>query len=67
MGKWTADSKSHVATMGEGDFRSNEQSVTVPEATTARIEHVAADGTVTVMKDGLALQAGEIIDSTCRV
>jgi len=64
MGKWSADSKSHVATMSSADFRSNEQSVVIPADTTARIEHVAADGTVTVMKDGLALLAGEIIDST---
>ncbi|MCA9536855.1 MAG: NADP-dependent isocitrate dehydrogenase [Myxococcales bacterium] len=64
MGKWTADSKSHVATMSGGDFRNNEQSVTLGAATTARIEHVAADGTVTVLKDKLALQAGEILDGT---
>ena len=64
MGTWSGDSKSHVATMSAGDFRSNEQSVTLPAATTARIEHVAGDGTVTVMKDGLELQAGEVIDST---
>jgi isocitrate dehydrogenase len=64
MGKWSADSPAHVSTMSAGDFRHNEQSVTVPAATTARIEHVAADGSVTVLKDGLALQAGEIIDGT---
>ena len=64
MGTWSADSKSHVSTMSGGDFRSNEQAVTMSEATTARIEHVAADGTVTVMKDGIDLQAGEVIDST---
>ena len=62
MGKWTSDSKTHVATMGGGDFRHNELSVTVPEATTVRIEHVADDGTTTVLKDGLALLSGEIID-----
>ena len=43
----------HVATMSGGDFP-NEQSLTIPNATTARIEHVADDGTVTVLKDGLA-------------
>ena len=64
MGKWTAASQSHVATMSGGDFRSNEQSLTIPNATTARIEHVADDGTVTVLKDGLALQAGEVVDGT---
>ena len=64
MGAWSADSRSHVSTMSSGDFRSNEISVTLPAATTARIEHVAADGTVTTLKDGLALQAGEILDAT---
>ena len=64
MGKWTAESKTHVATMSAGDFCANEQSVCVEAATTVRIEHVAADGAVTVLKGGLALEAGEIIDGT---
>ncbi|TVQ96007.1 MAG: NADP-dependent isocitrate dehydrogenase [Deltaproteobacteria bacterium] len=64
MGAWTPDSKSHVATMSAGDFRHNEQSRTLASATTARIEHVAADGSVTVLKDGLPLQAGEVIDAS---
>ncbi|MBT8492645.1 MAG: NADP-dependent isocitrate dehydrogenase, partial [Deltaproteobacteria bacterium] len=64
MGEWKSDSKTHVATMGKDDFRSNEKSVTVPAAITARIEHVSADGTTTVLKDGVALQEGEIIDGT---
>jgi isocitrate dehydrogenase len=63
MGAWSGGSKSHVATMGDGDFRSTERSVTVGAADTLRIEHVATDGTVTVLKDGLAVQAGEIIDA----
>jgi len=63
MGRWSRDSRTHVATMSAGDFRNNEQSVTVEAATTARIEHVAADGTVTVMKE-VPLLAGEIMDST---
>ncbi len=62
MGAWPEGSKSHVATMSEGDFRSTEQSVTTGAATSVRIEHVATDGTVTVLKDDLALQAGEILD-----
>jgi len=62
MGAWSSESKTHVATMSAGDFFHNEQSVTVAEATLARIEHVV-DGTVTVLKE-LPLQAGEIIDST---
>lgn len=64
MGTWSSDSKSHVSTMSNGDFRSNEKSVTVESATTARIEHVAKDGTVTVLKQSVPLQAGEIIDGT---
>ncbi|MFM7061061.1 MAG: NADP-dependent isocitrate dehydrogenase [Actinomycetes bacterium] len=64
MGAWSADSRTHVASMTGGDFFGNEQSVTVPAATEVRIEHVAPDGAVTVLKDRTALQAGEIIDST---
>ncbi len=64
MGKWSADSKSHVSTMSAGDFFHNEKSVTVPAETTVKIEHVAADGTVTVLKEGLGLLAGEVIDGT---
>jgi isocitrate dehydrogenase len=63
MGAWSADSRTHVSTMGEGDFRSTERSTTVAEPTEVRIEHEAADGTVTVLKDGLKLQAGEVIDA----
>jgi len=64
MGAWSAASKTRVATMAAGDFFSNEKSVTIEEATSVRIEHTAADGAVTVLKDGIALQAGEIFDAT---
>jgi isocitrate dehydrogenase len=64
MGKWSADSKTTVATMGENDFFSNEKSVTVPAATDVRIEFVASDGTVKVLKDKTPLKAGEILDGT---
>ena len=64
MGKWSADSKTTVGTMGEDDFFSNEKSVTVPEATNVKIEFVAKDGAVTVLKDKLPLKAGEILDGT---
>ncbi len=64
MGAWSPTSATHVATMSSGDFRSNEKSVMVPATTTARIEHVAEDGTVTVLKDGLDLMAGEVLDGT---
>ena len=63
MGAWSRDSRSHVATMAEGDFRSTETSVTMPKADTLRIEHVGADGAVTVLKDALEVQEGEIVDS----
>ncbi len=64
MGAWTADSKSRVSHMTAGDFRSNEQSVVIPEATTAKVVHTAADGTATPLKEGIALQAGEVLDAT---
>jgi len=64
MGAWSADSKTRVATMGADDFRSSEQSVTVSEPTTVRIEHVAADGSVTVLKDKTPLLADEVLDAT---
>ncbi len=62
MGEWPPESRSHVTTMSEGDFRSTEQSVTIPEATSIRIEHVAQDGTVTVLKPDFPVLAGEVVD-----
>src|SRR2546421_2279973 len=64
MGAWTRDSKTHVAHMDGGDFYSNEKSITVAEATDARIEFVGPDGKATVLKPKLSLQAGEVIDAT---
>ncbi len=64
MGAWSPDSKTHVSTMSSGDFFSNEKSITMAQATNARIEFVSEDGKVTVLKDNLALLAGEVIDST---
>src|SRR5258708_5087364 len=64
MGKWAADSKTTVSTMGQDDFFSNEKSVTVPAATDVKIEFVAADGKVTVLKEKTPLKAGEILDGT---
>ena len=64
MGAWTSESKTHVSTMSAGDFFHNEKSVTVPAATSVRIEHVAKDGSTTVLKDRLGLLAGEILDGT---
>ena len=64
MGKWSAHSKTIVATMGHDDFFSNEKSVTVTAATDVKIEHLATDGTVTVLKASTPLKAGEILDAT---
>ena len=65
MGAWSKDSKTKVGTMaGKGDFFSNEKSVTVAEATDAKIELISADGTVTVLKESTPLLAGEILDGT---
>ena len=64
MGPWVSDTASHVSTMGENDFRSNELSTTLAADDTLRIEHVAADGTVTVLKDAVPVLAGEVVDAT---
>ena len=64
MGKWSADSKTRVATMGKNDFFSNEKSVTVPEATNVKIELVGANGSTKVLKEKTELKAGEILDAT---
>src|SRR3954462_582022 len=64
MGAWSTDSRTNVATMGKDDFRSNEQSVVIASDDTLRIEHVAADGTVTVLKPELKVLAGEVVDGT---
>ncbi|MBI5137025.1 MAG: NADP-dependent isocitrate dehydrogenase [Nitrospirae bacterium] len=66
MGAWSKDSKTHVATMSGGDFYGNEKSATIGQdnAGNARIEFVDAAGKVTVLKDKIALQAGEIADAT---
>ena len=64
MGAWNADSKSTVSSMGDSDFFANEKSVTIPAATSAKIELVAADGSVTTLKEGLLLEAGEVLDGT---
>jgi isocitrate dehydrogenase len=64
MGAWTSESETHVSTMSTGDFFHNEKSITLPAATTVRIEHVDEGETTTVLKDGLALLEGEILDGT---
>ncbi|MGZ0708462.1 NADP-dependent isocitrate dehydrogenase [Coraliomargarita sp. W4R53] len=64
MGAWSADSKSTVSSMADSDFYANEKSVTIPEATTVKIELLAADGSTTVLKESLPLLAGEVLDGT---
>ncbi|WZL89176.1 NADP-dependent isocitrate dehydrogenase [Salinimicrobium sp. 3283s] len=64
MGDWAKDSKSHVATMSKDDFRHNEKSVTLDEATTVNIQLKTASGDTTILKKDLKLKKGEIIDGT---
>ena len=64
MGAWSHDSKSHVSTMSSGDFAHNEQSVTASKAGALRIEHVAVDGSVSILKESIPVMANEVIDST---
>ena len=64
MGDWSRDSKSIVSSMREADFFANEKSVTLTNATTAKIVLVASDGSINVLKENLILQAGEVLDGT---
>ena len=64
MGKWSKDSKTHVATMVEGDFAHNEKSVTVLNATDVRIVHTDSENITTVLKSNIPILEGEIIDAT---
>ena len=64
MGEWKSDSKSHVSTMSGGDFRANEKSVTISEATDVKIQFEGADNYVNVLKESTPLLAGEIIDAS---
>lgn len=64
MGAWSSNSKSHVSSMGEGDFYGSEKSVTVNNETEASIRFVSESGNAEVLKEGLLLQSGEIIDAS---
>ncbi|RZK91944.1 MAG: NADP-dependent isocitrate dehydrogenase, partial [Pedobacter sp.] len=64
MGKWSADSKTKVASMTEGDFYGSEKSTTIESASQFKIEFVATDGAVTELKGLAPLKAGEVIDSS---
>ena len=63
MGAWSTESKSHVSTMADHDFRHSERSVTLAQDDTLRIEHVGADGSITVLKPSLKVLEGEIVDA----
>ncbi len=64
MGAWNPDSKTHVATMGSGDFKSNEKSVTMDVADTLRIQLRHDNGEAEILKDNIAVLDGEIVDAT---
>lgn len=63
MGAWSPDSRTHVATMDGGDFRSSERSVSVPESLTGHIELVRSDGTTEVLRGGIEFSAGSVVDA----
>ncbi len=64
MGPWSADSKTHVATMTEGDFAHNEKSLTLSEATTIQIRHTDLNGNSSILKENISILKREIIDAT---
>jgi isocitrate dehydrogenase len=64
MGAWSADSKSHVAHMNDGDFYGSEKSALIGAAGNVKIELTAADGSKTVLKEKTAVKVGEIIDAS---
>jgi isocitrate dehydrogenase len=64
MGAWTADSKSHVAHMDHGDFYASERSHVMAGAGSVRVELAGEDGTTTILKESILLQADEIIDAS---
>jgi len=63
MGVWPEESRTHVSTMSSGDFRNNEQSTTVADDGEVRIEFVAGDGSVTLLKKAVSVTAGEVVDA----
>ncbi|WKV10804.1 NADP-dependent isocitrate dehydrogenase [Marivirga harenae] len=63
MGEWSKDSKSHVASMSEGDFYGSEKSLTLRDATEVKIVLKTKSGDIRNLKSGLKLQAGEIVDA----
>merc|ERR1712137_328721 len=64
MGPWRKTSRTHVASMSDGDFYSSEQSVVMARDDSLRIEHVRRDGTVTLLKSELPMTKGEVLDAS---
>src|SRR5690606_19140917 len=64
MGAWSEDSKSHVATMDHGDFKSNEKSLTITGNTKVQVQLVGEDGSTLILKENIGLISGEIIDAS---
>jgi len=64
MGAWATNSKTHVATMSHGDFKSNEKSVTIRQAGKVKIQHTDSNGKITVLKASTQVLKNEIIDAT---
>lgn len=64
MGKWEPSSKTHVATMTDGDFAHNEQSIIFKNNESLKIEHIDTNGNITILKDSVKIDAGEIVDAT---
>ncbi len=64
MGEWSKDSKTHVASMNDGDFYSSEQSVVMTDADDVKIQFTDIEGNTSVLKESTPLLAGEVIDST---
>ena len=64
MGTWSSESMSHVSTMSKGDFKSNEKSITSEKATQVTIEFISKEGTSSLLKKNIAIQEGEIFDTT---
>ncbi|HMB98576.1 MAG TPA: NADP-dependent isocitrate dehydrogenase, partial [Balneolaceae bacterium] len=63
MGEWSKDSKTHVSAMSDNDFAHSEKSLTLDSEDEVKIEFVDENGDVTVLKDGLSLLSGEVIDA----
>ena len=64
MGKWSTDSDSHVSSMTDGDFFSHEQSVTIAEAGQVHITFTDESGNATELRAPVAVEAGEVVDSS---